>query len=123
MDHKDLDVWKAGIDLASVIYETTKSFPKEEMYGLSSQLRRAAVSVPSNIAEGAARNSDKEFIQFLYIALGSLAEVETQVIIAEKLGYLNDADDLFKKMSSIKQMLLGLIRHLKNKHVKHEGKK
>ncbi len=120
MDHKDLDVWKASIGLALRIYETTRLFPKEEVYSLTSQLRRAAISVSSNIAEGAARNSDKEFLQFLYISLGSLAEVETQVIIAEKLGYLNDASDLFKKMLSIKQMILGLIKHLRKKHVKRE---
>ena len=118
MDHKDLDVWKAGIDLASLIYETTKSFPKEEMYGLSGQLRRAAVSVPSNIAEGAARNSDKEFMQFLYIALGSLAEVDTQIIIAGRLGYIKDSSSLVELVSSIKQMTLGLIKYLKNKQLK-----
>ena len=121
MDHKDLDVWKAGIDLASLIYETTKSFPKEEMYGLSGQLRRAAVSVPSNIAEGAARNSDKEFIQFLYIALGSLAEVDTQIIIAGRLGYIKDSSSLFDLVSSIKQMTLGLIKYLKNKQLKRKA--
>jgi four helix bundle protein len=120
LDHKDLDVWKAGIDLALLIYETTKGFPREEVYSLTSQIRRAALSVPSNIAEGAARNSDKEFIQFLYIALGSLAEVETQVIIAERLGYINDPMSLYDKVRSIKQMLLGLIKHLKNKTVKRK---
>lgn len=121
MDHKELDVWKASIELVLDVYNLTKSFPKEEIYGLTSQLRRAAVSAPSNIAEGAARSSDKEFIQFLYIALGLLAEVETQIIIAEKLRYMNSSEDLFEKILSIKQMMLGLIRHLKNKKVKHKA--
>ena len=118
MDHKDLDVWKAGIDLSLKVYEITKDFPREEVYSLTSQLRRAAVSVPSNIAEGAARNSDKEFTQFLYIALGSLAELETQIILAERLGYINDSVVLYDRMRSVKQMLLGLIKHLKRKHPK-----
>jgi len=78
MDHKDLDVWKRSMDLVQLIYEYTKLFPKEEMYGLTSQMRRAAVSIPSNIAEGAARKGDKEFIQFLMLSLGSLSELETQ---------------------------------------------
>jgi four helix bundle protein len=79
--HKDLEVWKKGIDLVGSVYKITKDFPKGEMYGLTSQLRRAAVSFPSNIAGGAARRSKNEFIQFLHIALGSLAEIETQLII------------------------------------------
>jgi four helix bundle protein len=118
MDHKDLDVWKASVELAVAIYAATKHFPKEELYGLTSQIRRAAVSVASNIAEGAARNSDKEMIQYLYIALGSIAEVETQLIIAEKLRYVDNTSELFSKITSIKQMLLGLVRHLKHKRVK-----
>jgi four helix bundle protein len=78
--HGDLDVWKNGIELVKKIYILTKDFPKEEIYTLTSQIRRLAISIPSNIAEGAARNSKKEFIQFLYIALGSAAELETQLI-------------------------------------------
>ena len=121
MDHKELDVWKASIELVLDVYNLTKSFPKEEIYGLTSQLRRAATSVPSNIAEGAARSSDKEFIQFLYIALGSLAEVETQMIIAEKLRYIDKLTEALNRIVAIKQMLLGLIRHLKNKKVKQKA--
>ena len=83
--HRDLDVWKKSVSLVTSIYEITKSFPKEEIYGLTNQIRRAAVSVPSNIAEGSARQGNKEFIQFLYIALGSLTELETQLIIARNL--------------------------------------
>lgn len=117
MDHKDLDVWKASIEFAVQIYDSTKTFPKEEIYSLTSQIRRAVVSVSSNIAEGAARNSDKEFTQFLYIALGSLAEAETQLIIAERLGYINESANILDSVSSIKQMILGLIKYLKNKTV------
>jgi four helix bundle protein len=79
LDHKDLDVWKASINFALELYEMTKHFPKEEIYSLTSQIRRSGTSIASNIAEGVARNSDKEFIQFLYIALGSLSEVETRL--------------------------------------------
>lgn len=93
-NHKDLKVWKKSVDLVDNIYRITESFPNKEIYGLTNQLRRSAVSIPSNIAEGAARGSKKEFIQFLYIALGSLAEVETQMIIASRLGYLNTLDFL-----------------------------
>ncbi len=115
MNHKNLDVWNAATELALQVYQMTKSFPKEEIYSLTSQLRRAAVSVPSNIAEGSARNSDKEFLQFLYIALGSLAELETQIIIAERLAYISDAAPLQDRVASLKQMILGLIKYLKNK--------
>lgn len=92
--HKDLDVWKEAVMLVKKIYELTSVFPKEEIYGLTSQIRRAVVSIPSNIAEGAARNSTKEFIQFLYIALGSCAELDTQLIIAKELGYINEDQSL-----------------------------
>ena len=86
--HKDLDIWKRGIGFVEHIYKVTAKFPREEIYGLTSQIRRSAISYPSNIAEGAARSSKKEFIKFSYIALGSLSEAETQLIIAEKLRYL-----------------------------------
>jgi len=83
--HKDLDIWKNSIDLVVKIYNITKQFPDSERYTLSSQMQRATISIPSNIAEGAARQFVKEFIQFLYISLGSLAELETQLMIAFKL--------------------------------------
>lgn len=85
---RDLNVWKDGIKLVKNIYEITKTFPNSEIYGLTSQIRRAAVSVPSNIAEGHTRRHTAEFKQFLFIALGSLAEVETQIVIACELGYI-----------------------------------
>ena len=86
---RDLNIWKDGIKLVKNIYEITKSFPNSEIYGLTSQIRRAAVSVPSNIAEGHTRRHTAEFKQFLFIALGSLAEVETQIVIACELGYID----------------------------------
>jgi four helix bundle protein len=115
--HKDLEVWKKGIDFVESIYKVTAQFPKEEIYGLTSQMRRAAVSIPSNIAEGAARNGKKEFVQFLYIALGSLSELETQIIIAKRLAYFHDIDSLLLECSTIKKLLNGLIISLtKNIH-------
>lgn len=87
--YRDLIVWQKSIDLVEMVYQATKTFPKEELYGLTNQLRRAAVSVPSNIAEGHARKSTAEFRNFLSIARGSLAEVETQLLIDRRLGYVN----------------------------------
>jgi len=115
--HKDLDVWKRSVEFVTNIYRTTENFPRTEIYGLTNQIRRAAVSVPSNIAEGAARKNAREFIQFLYIALGSLAELETQILISKNLKYLNDpsSEDIQKEIAAIRQMISGLIRFLKNK--------
>ncbi|MFZ3253241.1 MAG: four helix bundle protein [Syntrophales bacterium] len=91
--YKDLIVLQKALDLVEMVYQVSKAFPKEELYGLTNQLRRAAVSIPSNIAEGHARSSTAEFLRFLSIARGSLAEVETQLLIAQRLGYLS-ADQL-----------------------------
>jgi len=114
--HKDLISWQKGISLVTEVYKVTKEFPKDEMYGIINQLRRAAVSVPSNIAEGAARASKKEFCQFLYISLGSLAELETQFIICENLSYCNTklSVDLQSKLSEIRRTILGLISKLRD---------
>ena len=114
--HKDLDVWKKAMELAERLYLLTGKFPKEEQFGLVAQIRRSAVSIPSNIAEGAARNSNKEFIQFLYVALGSLSEVETQLLLAQRLKLVNEAT-VFDDIESIRKMLLGLIRFLKGKNI------
>jgi four helix bundle protein len=116
--HKDLDVWKQSIELVTEIYGITKSFPKDELYGLVNQIRRAAVSIPSNIAEGAARKNNKEFIQFLYIALGSISELETQIIICQKLSYLNQikSGNLLEEIIQIRSLLIGLIKFLKKKN-------
>ncbi|MBN1791216.1 MAG: four helix bundle protein [Bacteroidales bacterium] len=114
--HKDLIVWQKSLDFVTEIYQLTKSYPKEEVYGLTNQLRRAAVSIPSNIAEGAARSTKKEFNQFLHISLGSLSELKTQLLISENLGYLSKEDSLKKteKLTEIRRILLGLISSLEN---------
>jgi len=92
MIYKDLDVWKLGIDLVVEIYQITARFPNDELFGLVSQMRRAAVSIPSNIAEGSGRRNTKEFIQFLYIAKGSLLELETHIEIAWRLSYITNIE-------------------------------
>ena len=112
-DYKDLNVWKESIDLVEDIYKIVKLFPKEETYALSDQLRRAVVSIPSNIAEGSNRNTQKEFIQFLYISLGSAAEVETQLIIANRLKYINGFERESNKIMKIRKMLNALIGSVK----------
>jgi len=111
---KDLDVWNKGIEFVAEIYKLTSRFPKDELYGLVSQMRRAAVSIPSNIAEGQGRRNAKEFIQFLYIAKGSLAEIETQLIICERLGLISDLTALTDRMKVLRMMLIGLINKLSN---------
>lgn len=115
--HEKLDVWKKAVELVVQIYNSTESFPKDERYGLTSQIRRAAVSVPANIAEGAGRNSEKEFAYFLSNAQGSASELETELLIAHRLGYLSDAayQELRPKLESVGRMIVGLSQHLKSK--------
>ena len=113
--HKDLLVWQKSVDMVTRIYTATKRWPKEELYGLTSQIRRAAVSIPSNIAEGAGRTGQKEFSRFLSIALGSLAEVETQILIAARLGFLQDASDIDKGLQEIRRMIIGLNKSLESR--------
>ncbi|MEI6516719.1 MAG: four helix bundle protein [bacterium] len=115
MNHKELEVWKKGMELAKSVYELTREFPSCEAYGLTSQMRRAAVSVPSNIAEGAARGADNDFARFLRIALSSLSELETQVILARDLGYTAKCAELLVCIESVQRLLMGMIRHLKSK--------
>jgi four helix bundle protein len=110
--HKDLDVWKESLELARLVYLMTSKFPKEELYGITQQIRRSVVSIPSNIAEGSARNSHKEFIQFLHIALGSLAELETQLLLSEKLGFIK-VNEVETNIERIRKMIIGLIKFLK----------
>ncbi len=111
MIHKNMDVWRLSMDLVANVYEITSKYPVEERYGLAQQMRRAAISIPSNIAEGAARKSSKEFIQFLYISLGSLSELETQLEISEKLHLItSDLGPVYISLNRVRQMLLGLIR-------------
>ncbi|MDD5195932.1 MAG: four helix bundle protein [Candidatus Omnitrophica bacterium] len=114
--YRDLDVWKKAITLVKKIYIATKDFPKEELYGLINQMRRAAVSIPSNIAEGKTRQSINEYIQFLYIALGSVAELETQTAIAKELGYIDTSTEngLLTEIDSIARMSRNLIKSLRS---------
>lgn len=113
--HEDLDVWKDALELAAETYRVTMNFPNEEKFGLVSQMRRASVSIASNIAEGAARQSSKEFIQFLYIASGSASELMTQSAIAQKISYGNQQELLMLRQSTekIARMLRSLIKALK----------
>ena len=108
------------MDLATHVYSLTSRFPKEELYGLTSQMRRSAVSIPSNIAEGAARHSRKEFIQFLHIASGSVAELETQLALASRMGFLS-TNTALAQIEEIRKMLLGLLRSLKKQPITHHS--
>jgi four helix bundle protein len=114
--YRDLLVWQKGIELTKVIYRLTRgrSFPGDERFGLVAQLRRAAVSVPSNIAEGQARKGTVEFVHFLYVAKGSLAELDTQCRIASELNYLTNAEyeDMLAKIEELQRMIFALIRKL-----------
>ena len=118
MEHKELDVWKISVDFVVKIYEITKFFPKEELFGLTQQMRRSAVSISSNIAEGCSRKGQAETIQFLYIAIGSTSELETQLIIANKLGYVSTVDSALETITTIKKMLLALTKYLKQHNPK-----
>ncbi len=114
--YRDLVAWQKGIDLCELIYRASASFPRHELYGLTSQVRRAAVSVPSNIAEGAGRITKGEFIQSIGHARGSLLETETQLIVAKRLGYIssNEADGLLEVTNEVGKLTNGLIRSLKS---------
>jgi four helix bundle protein len=115
--HKDLMAWKKAMELVVKVYKETKAFPDSEAYGLTRQIRRAVVSIPSNIAEGASRHSQKEFMQFLYVSKGSLSELDTQLELAKDLGFCSP--DTWKmldeEMVSIDKMISGLIRRQKGK--------
>ena len=115
--HKRLNAWKESIALVMLVYELTKQFPKNELFGLISQIRRAAISIPGNVAEGAARQSRREFIQFLYIARGSLSEVDTYTEIAGRLGYIEKETMglVEKKLMDVDKILTGFIQSLKRK--------
>ena len=115
--HRDLEVWKSAIGLAANTYEVTRSFPREESFGLVAQMRRAAVSVASNIAEGAARQGPKEFTRFLYMALGSASELDTQIEISVAVSVGPEArlKAVQEETSHVAKMLLGLIRSLQSK--------
>lgn len=113
-DYKDLRVWQKGIDIVDKLYSVTERLPKDELYGIISQMRRAAVSIPSNIAEGFVRQHTKEYKQFLYISLGSCAEIDTQLIIAERRKYITkkELEELAEDMNHETRMLVSLINSL-----------
>ena len=113
MYHRDLKVWQQSIELVKVVYDMLLDFPANEQYGLASQLRRAVVSIPSNIAEGCGRETNRELYHFLNVASGSLAEVETQVYIAYTLGYIEDLGEIDENMESVQKLLAGFRKHIK----------
>jgi four helix bundle protein len=114
--YKDLVVWQKGIELVNELYSVTKGFPKEEMFGLTNQIRRATISVPSNIAEGWGRNSTKNYIQFIRISVGSLYEIETQLVIANNQNYITNQikSALSEKIDELGKMLNTLLKRLDN---------
>ena len=113
-DFKELNVWKKSFELTEEVYEVVAGFPKEEIYGLSQQLKRAIISVSSNIAEGCGRRTEKDFVQFLYMAFGSVREVESQLMIACKLGYVDDVGlkGLVGKLNELAGMLMKFIKYV-----------
>jgi len=112
--HQKLEVWIKALELVTDIYKDTERFPKEERYGLTSQIRRAAVSIPANVAEGAGRHSKKEFAHFLSNSQGSASELETELVIAHRLGYLNETSlaRLIAQLERIGRLITGLRRHV-----------
>ena len=115
-NYQELKIWNKSMDLVVQVYALTKSLPEEERFGLISQLKRCSISIPSNIAEGAGRNSEKDFIRFLSIANGSTTELETQLILTNKLGFfgINEIEKLLNLCSEIKKMNFALQRSLKS---------
>ena len=117
-DFRDLQIWKKGIELTKTIYAITEKFPKHEMFGLGSQIQRAMISVPSNIAEGALRQYKKEFLQFLHLARGSLGEVITQLEVAKELEYIDEETtiNIGNKLEELMKMINGTIASLRKNH-------
>ncbi|MGA2462882.1 MAG: four helix bundle protein [Thermodesulfobacteriota bacterium] len=113
--HRELEVWKKAMDFVIEVYRIISDFPKSEEYGLTSQLRRASISIPSNLAEGAARKGNKEFMQFLNVAQGSISELDTQLELAYRLEYINKQDysSLINRLTEISKMLYGLAKTLR----------
>ena len=112
--HKDLEVWNLAMNLAEQVYGLSSNFPKNEAFGLVQQMRRSAVSVPSNIAEGAARQSTKEFIQFFSISMGSLSELETQLMLSQRLHYVSD-EIILELLILVRKHIIGLMTSLKKR--------
>lgn len=113
VDHKKLKTWQVAMELVRQVYLTTSKFPKQEMYGITSQMRRAVVSIPSNIAEGCARKGNKEIQQYVHIALGSLAELETLVLLSYDLGFIPEFNQWASKITRLRRLLLGLRNFIK----------
>ena len=111
---KELKVWQMGMEIVKDVYQLTKKFPKEELYGLASQMRRSAISVPSNIAEGFKRYHAREYRQFLHIALGSVAELETQLIISKELAFITESElrNISEKIDHLSKMLSSLLKKI-----------
>lgn len=114
--HHKLEAWSKAIELVTDVYKSSEKFPKEERYGLTGQIRRAAVSIPANLAEGAGRRSPKEFAHFLSNSQGSASELETELIIANRLGYLDEATfaKLIGQLERIGRLITGLVRHVRS---------
>ncbi|MBQ8703836.1 MAG: four helix bundle protein [Bacteroidales bacterium] len=113
MYHRDLNVWREGVELVKMVYELLEHFPKTEEFALSFQIRKSVVSIPSNIAEGCGRDSDKELFHFLGISAGSLAELETQLIIAKELGFIDNITKVEDKMKAVQKLLTGFRKYVK----------
>ncbi|MBE0643873.1 MAG: four helix bundle protein [Bacteroidetes bacterium] len=112
--HQRLEAWNVSMDLVTELYRAVAKFPKYEQYGLSSQIRRAAVSVPANIAEGAARESAKEYLRFLTISRGSLSELETELLIAKRLEYIEGESKVFELLDKSSYLLNGLMKYIRS---------
>jgi len=116
-DYRELIAWQKGMDLVEMVYRMTDGFPRKEVYGLTSQIRRAVVSIPSNIAEGQARSTTRDFLNFLSIAMGSLKEAETQVLISQRLGYLSEPETsgLLELTAEVGRVISGLTNSLRRR--------
>lgn len=123
MHYKELEVWKEAMNLVEYVYKLTNYFPKDEKFGITSQIRRSAISIPSNIAEGVVKHSDKETLRFLDIALGSLAELDTQMEISTKIGYIDSKSEFFdwkyfqkinEQIPKVNALLQGFIKYYNN---------
>lgn len=112
MHHKDMEVWKQAMELVFQVYKIVETFPKEELYGLTSQIKRCVISIPSNIAEGCGRFSNKETSRFITISLGSLAELDTQLLIAQHLHFVDDITEVSKQVDKVNALLVGLKKYL-----------
>jgi four helix bundle protein len=119
--HRDLHAWREAMALVEIVYRATESFPKAEFFGLVNQMRRCAISIPSNIAEGAARNSTREFVQYLGVSCGSLSELETQLELARRLGYIDAESDSERQLNRAGRIVRALRRSLRDRVIAKAG--